>query len=400
MTGSLTRGHLCCEPDGRGLPPARLLLAALLLSAWGCGEPPHSAGSLPTAGVSVDGVRRHAPLLLSEILEAADPQELLDSRFTFANRGATEAAVRFDGAGCSCYEVTGPRGKLQRGELLAIPALGELSIRFGVATPTAAGEREYTARFTWLKSPTELVPLPLSLTIPAYDDLSTRPQVLSVGYRPGEPPSPIELVMERHSRQRDIAESEPWLEHVPELLSSGTWRRTGLEEIVPGLWRVEWTIQLTPRWPADFRGELRSSLQVASGLSADEVRKVPVSVLIQPRVGIRTPGPVQFGVLPRGTPRVRRVMLMAADQIPFRLTSVACTDPRVSITPSGDESAVRQWLTLELRLNDSDPLQGLVICQTDHPASPQIEFAVNGRAATAAESLPASNQTNTTDTGN
>jgi hypothetical protein len=115
-----------------------------------------------TGSLTVDSPRTHAPLLLSEIHPRTESSRKVDGGFLFTNSTDREAVLRFEGAGCSCYSVSVARGPLKQGDEIQLPAGGSAEVHIGVPTITAAGEREYNARFSHVISPEETRPMTIS----------------------------------------------------------------------------------------------------------------------------------------------------------------------------------------------------------------------------------------------
>ena len=354
--------------------PLMQIASLLALLAAGCQQSPG------TVVVEVD--RRHRLLLLSDIARSDRPEELLDSEFVFRNTTSSDVRLRYEGAGCACYKVTALGRPLERGEEQLIAAGEARAVQIGITPPTAAGERQYTARFEWLKADGQTLPLPVSLTVPAVADLSVTPSVLTVGYRTGEPIAPRELKVTMHSRRRADVATAPIIDGCPDVAQADDWTLLGLDEVAAGLWCAHWTTDLQVTLPEDFRESLTSLLTV--GFAADHAaphRSSRLSLLIQPQFGIRSPGPVRLGIVPSDRDVRRRVLLAAADDVPFRILNVTSNDPRCSAKAASDEPATRHWLEVQAGVTHDERLEVELTCSTDHPESPTVPLAVTVRSA-------------------
>ncbi|MFV0446357.1 MAG: hypothetical protein ACK5Q5_22520 [Planctomycetaceae bacterium] len=353
-------------PLRRGPRPVAWIL--LWLGVCGC-------GAAPSGLVTVQSRRIHRPILLSEVQASVDPQSLLDTRFEFQNSLNQTALLRFDGAGCSCYQVSSRDRPLKAGDILTIPAMGSLPVNIGVPTPSGAGSPEYNARFSWIREGADPVDLPVSLSLPVFSDLSVVPSVITAGYRPGVAPAPIPVRVTVHSRDAEAAQVAPVVTDLSEMLQLGAWNQVVKEQPAEDLWKAIWQADLQLQVPDGFRQQVATAVTLQAGPTSSLATRL--SILIQPLVGIRSSGEMQLGLLKTGEKRRRRMLLTAADKRPFRVTATHCEDPRCRAIALSQELADRHWLEVEAMLTDDNSLDAKVVCSTDHPESPQIVIPVH-----------------------
>ena len=128
--------------------------------------------------------------------------------------------------------------------------------------------------------------------------------------------------------------------------------------------------------PAGTREEFSGVVGLRPANAPETQTPQRVSVLIQPRVGIRSPREVSLGGVASGGSRKRRVLLMAVDRLPFSITAATADDPRCRVLVAKAESAIQHWLEIEVSLTDGQPLAAQVSCRTDHPESPELALQV------------------------
>lgn len=371
---------MTAPPFARLAPSALLIAAALVcLQFAGCGD---SAAS----GVTVAGDRRHSPLFLSELRTHPQPHELLDTSFEFRNATRDPAAIRFDGSGCSCYSVTTDGRKLTAGELLTIPPRSSVTVQLDFAPPQAVGEPRFYARFSWLPTDREPVELPISLTVPVLTEMLVTPNVLTFGYKPGVPPEPQPLTVACSAREREAVAQPPRLSDYPDYLQPGEWQAVERESPVDGFWRSVWQTELALNLPAGTRSELTTGVTLTSAAKGHSSSSERLTLLVQPRVGIRSPESVQFGRVTAEAPRKRRLLLIAADRLPFRVTGIATSDPRCQAATPNSESALQQWVEVEVNLADQALLDGHLTLTTDHPETSTLEIHVSALPAPTVDS--------------
>ncbi|MCA9052378.1 MAG: hypothetical protein KDA75_01010 [Planctomycetaceae bacterium] len=345
---------------------------SLLLACWGC--------SHPSDGVIVEADRRHPPLLLSDLQSAPHPGDLINSEFVFQNTDSTEARLRFVGSGCSCYAVTSNGRPLKRGEELLIPGDQSLPVEIGMNVAKDVGERLYTAEFEWVKSNQEVVSLPISLSIPVYADFQVIPHVLTAAYRADRPIDPQTMTVTVCGRSANEVAVQPVASGADGFVALENWRKANTEQLRDDLWRAEWEAEVRFTVPEGYRQQVSTSLRISGSPEvADSVRSTLVSVLIEPQFGVRSPGSVQLGMVRPDLGVHRRVLLAAADDVPFRILDVQSSDPRCTARTTADEASPRQWLEVSADLSEGDELDAELTCTTDHPESPQVTLPVRGK---------------------
>jgi hypothetical protein len=324
----------------------------------------------------------HPPLLLSE-LAPGFRRDLLVPRRDVRNTGSEPAELQFEGTSCACYGIrlAGAEKRLQPGERFVILPGDSATIEFDIATPTSAGEGRFAAQFVCSHARGDPARLTVPLTVPVHADLSAVPQLLSADYRPGEPPGPWRLRVSHCSRAAPPEGATPRIVESPAALSAGTWRMEARTEAAPGLWISEWEVDIVPQLPSGCRDDIQGRVVIEAPGGQAPRPLVDVSVLIRLGVGIRGPRSLPLGLVAGEAPKRRRVLLTAVDRVPFRVRSATSSDPRCRVTAAVDGLAARHWLDLEARLPDGQPLRATVVCETDHPESPRLEFAVTGEPA-------------------
>lgn len=354
-------------PGGRGF-----LWGGMVLVVAGCTHAP-SRDDIPSQ------TRRHPPLLVSELRRAADPAAVIDSIFVLQNPGSEPAVLRFDAAGCSCYGVFWEGERLQTSQTRTIPPRSQAAVRIDVPRPDRHGEPQFSARFSRLRPGGIEEPLTLTLTAPILPDAFVTPEVLTVGYRPGEPLAPLPLRLTRVARNRDAVETPPLPEPPPPFVSLEEWRQVALDQPATGLWQSVWETEVRVDLPRDDRNEHQALLRVQPFVET-AAGPVEVRLLVRPRVGIRAPQIVALGTWSRtDPPRQRRVLLTSADQLPFRIREVRSSDDRCRAEAGSGDPSVRQWLTIEVRPDRDGEIDAELRCTTDHPESPTVVLHVQGR---------------------
>lgn len=350
---------------------AWVVLGVMLLS--GCSE-------TPPAEVTIAIVPPPTPLLVSEVPGNAGQREL-ESVFAISNPTSEPVHWRYDGAGCTCYHVEWNDRRLEAGAALALAPQETAQVKIAAALRPAPGEQEFAARFTELRTDGSELARPLSLIVPVFPDLTVRPDALTLGYQPGVEPAPVELQVERVARRRELVEAAPELEGLPAYLTLEKWTAGMVEEPAPGLWRRRWDSRVRLAPGGEGPREDIARLLVRMGEGPEAPSPVMVSLLVMTRSGVRGPQAVSFGPISPSAPGVRRVMLSAADQIPFTILELRTERSDMKVQVSHPEPSVRHWLEIEWAPSESGVLSGSVVCRTDHPATPELSFVVRTDAA-------------------
>ena len=345
-----------------------------MLFITGCAE-------TPSTEVTIEVQPPVRPLLVSEVPAIAAGREL-ESAFLVRNPASEPVEWRYEGAGCTCYHVEWDGHRLQAGESVTIAPQATGAVKIAAALRPAPGEQEFAARFTELRADGSTLARPLSLIVPVFADLIVRPDALTLGYQPGVEPLPVEVQVERVARRRELVETPPQLEGLPAYLTLADWSASEVDEPEPGLWRRRWDsrLKLTPG-----QGEPREDvarLLVRMGTGDDAPAPVMISLLVMARAGVRGPQSVVFGPISPAAPGMRRVLLSAADLVPFSIVEVRPERADVKVQATSTEPSVRHWLEIEWTPGESGALSGAVLCYTDHPVTPEISFVVRTDAAT------------------
>ncbi len=334
--------------------------------------------SLTGAGVFIErGQREEPPLLLSELTAAREPASLIDTGFTLVNNSGEDVTIRYDGAGCSCYDVLRDGTPLRSGDEFLLPAGTRDRIQMAVSMPKVAGSEAYRADFTARLPSGEVIALPIHLGLNVYPDLEIRPVRTVLEVVPGEELAPMELSVTRRTRDRGSLDELPKVPRLPDELRLDPWSATPVQEPGPQLWSRTWStrvhFQLTP-------GEQPSDRTLDFEIVATEqpapLRDV-VSLLVRPKIGLRGPQELALGTVPVGESRTRRLLILSADGTPFRITGVESDNPQWTMQAESNEAAVRHWLTAQVTAVSAGLSETGFTLTTDHPDA--LQYRIAGR---------------------
>jgi len=332
-------------------------------------------------------LRIHPALLLSELRSPSDAGPRFDPTTAIDNPGAEPVELRYDGSGCSCYGLIADGRPLKSGATITMPPRGRLELRFDVRPPEAPGEFQFTASFARLRPEQPEQPFRVRLSVPVVADAALTPELLTVGYRPGEPIAAVPLRITRAARDRQRVARPPQLAPLPPEVTASAWREATLEQRDAGLWQSQHETDFHVALPESFRDDLQASIVIqpfADDAAATTAPELHCRMLIQPRVGLRGPKSIAFGALTSGgQPRQRRLLLAAVDGLAFRILSADSDHPDCRATLDAGDPDVRQWLTVELTPRAAGEIQAAIACRTDHPESPLIAIDVTARVAAA-----------------
>jgi hypothetical protein len=393
----------------------RRAACVLLVCAWGaCARTPDPGSDLLPRAQQ----RRVLPsLLLSEVVAAEHPSDLLDPVFTLRNAALEPQTVALASKSCSCYGLTIDGAPFDVGQPVVIPPGESRLIAFRVAPPAAHEEKTWSARLT-TGSPTP-AEIPLSLTVHVHADVRLEPDTLFVDVSPpAHVPEPKQVIAVHRIWRADVAESRaPQLQNLPDWLTVIACKSDSPPQPVEaGLWQQSWRITLQPVSPRESLprpvGLSRFSVKFPSSSSpqdarAPDVSRVDVStagtaasslppggtgrLVVQVRRGLLFPPSVHWGQVVRGSDHVRRLLIRAADQRPFRIVATRLHSPQDSVqdgvpvdaqdgaSPDSPDGARRDAPkssagTIVLASADGTPAAPASQIQIDHPP-PVTELA-------------------------
>jgi hypothetical protein len=111
----------------------------------------------------------------------------------------------------------------------------------------------------------------------------------------------------------------------------------------------------------------------------DPPRVVAGQLILKRSTGIIAPSQMHFGAIPAGSaPRTRRLVLSAADHIPFRLT-VSDPPPQFDVDVDSPDPAPQQWVTITFHPGAAGELDVPLTLKTTHPRQPEVHVTLKAR---------------------
>jgi hypothetical protein len=380
----------------RGKPVLWLMLSTAAIVLAACSRSQQGV-------VLLESTLTAAPLLKSEAERIAIPVRI-DAPIVFENIGDEARTLKVSKTGCKCYGIAIASRALEPDEALTIPPGQRRELYFLARLSETTGDQTFRAAFTVDDGST--LSAECSMKVLADVELEPSSFALDVTDVASKPGKSLELTIRRTVRGTVESLGEPGIATASESLRLQAIRRDeAAVEISPGIWRSAWkaTLELGeipgelrenggripfqvefpdaaagPRSPPQTAGEGRvpTPLEV---VDPRPLREATGHVVLRRTKGIVAPAQIHFGVIRPGQPRSRRIVLTAADRLPFRIESTDASEPWGAEIDS-DADATQQWLTVTLAAPaEPGEIERRLVVKTTHPSSIDLSIVLKAR---------------------
>ena len=347
------------------------------------------------------------------------------AEFELTNTGITPRQIRFDHANCGCVKVELDGAALQSGATFDLqPGVTRV---FATQSSAGAAPTVITQHADLTAGDLPSDSFELSATKRIFADTEMSGGSLVCQFYPGEAASQRTIEIKR--AYRSIAEPkpiDPKLLGLPVSFKPGAWKLESLEHIATDLWRETWQLELTLTPPADSsagvenftaaavfnasepspsgrgQGEGDADLPRPLGEGRGEEEgnpsppgrgqgegaasaRVDIPIILKPRTGVEGPKLVHFGETVVGTKYLRRILIRAVDDKPFRIAEASSTSSAVTVQYDHAKSAMSHWLEIEFTPSETGKLASQVTIKTTHEVGNELHIDIMARAVTHSE---------------
>lgn len=350
-----------------------------------------------------------APAILRSEADQVGIAVRIEAPLKFTNGSDREKQIAVSKTGCSCYGVATGEKLVEPGEWIAIPSGTSRDLFFVAKRIEGETEQAFRAAFSVRDSEGGRVSdVTANCTMKIFRDLSLEPSTFVDDLPPTavsmQARTEYKLVLRQVTRGRRT-NPVPKFAMSPALLTATNFEVTGQPtEVAPGLWQTEWTNSLSltalPETVRENGGRYAFSIEVPeipvgegtrsrndSSLPTllDVVRDLPQrriagQLVLRRSRGVIAPGQIHFGSIASGEHRERRIVLNAADHVPFKV-QVEQTPPLFHVVVDSTDAATQQWITVTLSAEGARDLDETLILRTTHPDQPEVRVGLKARIA-------------------
>lgn len=356
--------------------------AAVLLVGPGCNRPA-TGDSRPTTTVHVrQPLQRLGTVLVEEVRQRA--RKPPTARFTLENPTAATQEVVFAGTSCYCVRASHAGEVLTAGRKITLPPAGHETILLAADVAARRELQHFRAEFLAKASGAEDRRLDMSFSVPVLTELTFRPEAIIQQFTAAESSAvERELFIDHIVRGAKPVAEELVLEKLPARVEILAIQQQGqAKPLEADLWQHTWLTRLRIRPDLSLQGAAEpAALAVRIVAAGNTLASGRVPLVLRRSSGLDAPRHVHFGVTRPGERRQRKVLLSAADRLPFEVRSARANNPEVTAAFHALD-AQRCWLELSYHALQAGKLHAEVVIETTHPACPRLTIEVFGTCAT------------------